>query len=91
MERLIGLGDLTVSLTGVADFASNKAHDVFKVRTGTRTFDLRIGGNTSGNPQLQAEMLVSAYNTTRGTDGSLGWTAELVLQSGTTPTYSTVS
>ena len=30
MERLIGLGDLSISLSGVFDKASNKSHDVFK-------------------------------------------------------------
>ena len=89
-ERLIGLNDLTVTLTGVADFASNLAHDVFKTRSGTRTFDLRIGGNTSTNPRLISEMVITDFAYSRGTDGSLGWTAGLALQSGTTPAYDTV-
>ena len=89
-ERLIGLNDLTVTLTGVADFASNLAHDVFKTRSGTRTFDLRIGGNTSTNPRLISEMVITDFAYSRGTDGSLGWTAGLALQSGTTPGYDTV-
>ena len=89
-ERLIGLNDLTVTLTGVADFACNLAHDVFKTRSGTRTFDLRIGGNTSTNPRLISEMVITDFAYSRGTDGSLGWTAGLALQSGTTPAYDTV-
>ena len=89
-ERLIGLNDLTVTLTGVADFASNLAHAVFKTRSGTRTFDLRIGGNTSTNPRLISEMVITDFAYSRGTDGSLGWTAGLALQSGTTPAYDTV-
>ena len=91
MERLVGLGDGTVTLNGVCNFASNKSHDVFKTRTATRTFDLRIGGNTSSNPQLTMEMLVTEYNIERGDDGALTWTASLSLQSGTTPTWSTVA
>jgi hypothetical protein len=90
MERLVGLGDGTVSLNGVFNSASNKSHDVFKVRTGTRTFTLAIGGNTSSNPELNMEMLVTEYNIERGDDGALTWTAGLSLQSGTTPTYGTV-
>jgi hypothetical protein len=90
MEKLIGLNDLTVTLTGVFDSASNKEHDVFKVRSAARTFDLRIGGNTSSNPRLTAEMMISDYSLSRGTDGSLGFTATLNLSNGTTPTWDTV-
>tara|TARA_Y100000401_G_scaffold113247_1_gene113694 strand:- start:1456 stop:1872 length:417 start_codon:yes stop_codon:yes gene_type:complete len=90
MERIVGLGDGTVSLSGIFNSASNKSHDVFKVRTGTRTVTYAIGGNSSSNPKLEMEMLVTAYNLTRGTDGSLTWSAELSLQSGTTPTWGTV-
>ena len=90
MERLVGLGDGTVSLNGVCNFASNKSHDVFKTRTGTRTVTLAVGGNTSSNPELAMEMLVTEYNIERGDDGALNWTAGLSLQSGTTPTWGTV-
>ena len=90
MERLIGLGDGTVSLNGVCNFASNKSHDVFKTRTGTRTVTLQVGGNTGGNPQLVMEMLVTEYNIERGDDGALNWTSGLSLQSGTTPAWTTV-
>ena len=89
-ERLIGLGDGTVSLNGVFNKASNKSHDVFKTRTGTRTVTVAIGGNTSGYPKLEMEMLVTEYNLERGDDGALNWTAGLSLQSGTVPAYSTV-
>ncbi len=90
-ERITGISDGDVSLNGFFNAASNKSHDVFKTRTGTRTFDLRIGGNTSSNPKLTMEMVVAGYNLTRGADGSLTWSATLNLQSGTVPTYSTVA
>ena len=90
MERIVGLGDGTVSLSGVFNSASNKSHDVFKVRTGTRTVTYAAGGNSSGKPKLEMEMLVAGYNLSRGSDGSMTWTAELSLQSGTTPTWGTV-
>ena len=90
MERLIGLGDLQVTLTMAFDAAANKQHAVFENRAGTRTFDLRIGGNTSSNPRLQAECLISDYNFSRGTDGTATTTATLQLQSGTVPDYDTV-
>lgn len=91
MERIIGLGDGTVSLNGVFNAASNKSHDVFKTRTGTRTFTLAVGGDTTSNPELEMEMLVTEYNCERGNDGALTWTAGLSLQSGTTPTWGTAS
>jgi len=90
MERLIGLGDLSISLSGIFDAASNKSHDVFKTKSGTRTVTLAVGGNTSSNPKLEAECLVADYNVSRGNDGSLTWAATLNLQSGTVPTWSTV-
>jgi hypothetical protein len=64
---------------------------VFKTRTGTRTFDLRVGGNTSSNPKLAMEMQVASYNITRGSDGSLTWAVTLNLSDGTVPTWSTVA
>ena len=91
VERIVGLNDYTVSINGVFDKASNKAHDVFKTRTGTRTVTIAIGGNTTGYPELEAEMLVTEYNLERGDDGALTWTAGLSLESGTTPTWGTAS
>lgn len=90
VERLQLLGDGTVSINGVFNAASNLSHDVFKTTSGTRTVTYCVGGNTSTNPKLEMEMLVSSYNLERGSDGSLNWTAELSLQSGTVPTWSTV-
>ena len=77
-------------MNGIFDKASNKSHDVFKTKSGTRTVTLAIGGNTSGFPKLEAEMLVADYNISRGTDGSQTFTASLMLQSGTVPAWSTV-
>ena len=66
MERLIGLGDYVMTLTGVFDKASNKSHDVFKTKSGTRTVTLAIGGNTTGYPELEAEMLAALDFEARG-------------------------
>ena len=88
-ERLIGLSDGTVTLNGVFDPASNKAHDVFKTRTGTRTVTITLYEDGSGDPQLSMEMLVGNYDISRGNDGMLTWTSTLSLQSGTVPTWGT--
>ena len=90
VERLQLLGDGTVSINGVFNSASNLSHDVFKTQTGTRTVTYCVGGNTASNPKLEMEMLISAYNLDRAADGSLTWSAELSLESGTNPTWSTV-
>jgi hypothetical protein len=91
VERLVGLSDGTVSMSGTSDFASNKVHAVLaEGRTATRTFDYRIGGNSSTNPRLQMEMVIGSYNFDRGTDGSATWSAELSLQSGTVPDWDVV-
>ncbi len=91
MERLIALGDGSFTVTGVFNSAANMSHAVFSVRTGTRTVDYKIGGNTSGNPYLTMECLVDSYNLSRGSDGTLTFTAGLQLQNGTTPAWSTVA
>jgi hypothetical protein len=89
-ERITGMSDSDVTITGIFNAASNKSHDVFKTRTGTRTFDLRVGGNSSSNPKLAMEMQVASYNITRGTDGALGFSAGLNLADGTVPVWTTV-
>ena len=89
-ERITGMSDSDVTITGYFNAASNKSHDVFKTRTGTRTFDLRVGGNSSSNPKLAMEMQVASYNITRGADGALGFTAGMNLADGTVPAWTTV-
>ena len=89
-ERITGMSDGDVSLNGTFNAASNKSHDVFKTRTGTRTFDLRVGGNSSSNPKLAMEMQVASYAVTRGSDGALTWSVTLNLADGTVPAWSTV-
>ena len=89
-ERITGMSDGDVTLNGFFNAASNKSHDVFKTRTGTRTVDIRIGGNSSSNPKVTMEMQIASYALTRGSDGSLPWAATLNLADGTVPTWSTV-
>ena len=89
-ERITGMSDGDVTLNGFFNAASNKSHDVFKTRTGTRTVDIRIGGNSSSNPKVTMEMQIASYALTRGSDGSLTWSVTLNLADGTVPTWSTV-
>ena len=90
-ERITGMSDSDLTINGVFNPTSNMSHDVFKVRTGTRTVTIQIGGATTGNPELTMEMQVASYNISRGGDGSLTWSAGLNLASGTVPAYTTVS
>ena len=89
-ERITGMSDGDITLNGFFNAASNKSHDVFKTRTGTRTVDIRIGGNSSSNPKVTMEMQIASYALTRGSDGSLTWSVTLNLADGTVPTWSTV-
>jgi hypothetical protein len=89
-ERLTGMSDGDVTLTGTFNSASNKSHDVFKTRTSARTVDIRIGGNTSSNPKLAMEMVIANYNISRDSGGVMTWTATLNLSDGTVPAWTTV-
>ena len=89
-ERLTGMSDSDVTLTGTFNPASNKSHDVFKTRTTARTFDLRVGGNTSSNPKLAMEMMIASYNLSRDSSGQMTWTATLNLSDGAVPAWTTV-
>ena len=50
-ERITGMSDGDVSLNGTFNAASNKSHDVFKTRTGTRA----ANGQASGQREPDAE------------------------------------
>ena len=90
VERLALLGDVTLTLNGVFDAASNLSHDVFKTLSTARTLTYAIGGNTSSNPKFECEVLIENYNLDRAADGSLTWSANLSLESGTVPAWTTV-
>lgn len=86
MERLLLLADFSVTLNGVANFASTpSAHDVFSTVPSTsvaRTVTLTIGGKTLAN-----ETLFTDYQLTRGQDGALTWSAPGVLTGGVVPLW----
>ena len=84
-ERLLLLADCSVTLNGVFNNATNQQHDVFKTVPSTsvnRTTTMVVSGST-----LAPEILYTDYSLTRGTDGSLVWTAPGVLADGTVPTW----
>ena len=89
IERLGLLKDGQVTLNGVFNDDTNKSHDVLKdfdtIFAGEvgRTVTIAISGQT-----LSMEMLFTDYALTRGTDGSLVWTASCQLSDGTSPSWS---
>ena len=84
-ERLLLLADMSATLNGVHNNASNFSHAVFRTVPSSsvaRTTTLTISAQV-----LAAELLYSDYSTTRAADASLVWTAPGVLQSGLVPTW----
>jgi len=88
VERLLLLGDAELGLNGIYNPALS--HTVFAdlaILAGQvgRTVTIVLPG--AGLVNLICEMVFSNYNLSRGTDGSLTWTATGKLSSGTLPTF----
>lgn len=91
-ERLLLLADASITLNGVANFATDQEHDVFKDVPSTsvnRTTELDPIGTTTGNPKLSMEILYSDYQLTRSNTGELTWQAPGALADGTAPAWTT--
>ena len=82
IERLHLLGDFSGTLAGTFNDATDFSHDVFTPIDNARTFTNTFSGNT-----LSVEALITDYALNRGEDGSLTWSAPLVLADGTVPTW----
>jgi hypothetical protein len=82
-ERLLGLADCSMELTGV--FNAAVSHLVFRTVPSTsvaRTSTLTVNAVT-----LAPELLFTDYALERGDDGALTWTAPGALSDGTVPTW----
>jgi hypothetical protein len=85
MERLLLLADFSITLNGVFDDATDKAHEVLRTVPSTsvaRTTTITVSGQT-----LAGELLYTDYALTRAADGALTWTAPGVLANGSVPTW----
>ena len=88
-ERLLLLGDFSISMNGVFNDATGKSHDVFKTicsqtaAQSDRTVTLVMSGQTLTN-----QCLLTDYALSRSEDGKLTWKAPGSLNSGTAPTWS---
>ncbi len=90
MERLLLLADFSITLNGVANFDSNKSHDVFKTVTSSsataREINLTISGQSIGiTPAIT--VLFTDYQMSRSDQGELTWSAPGVLANGEIPTW----
>jgi hypothetical protein len=85
-ERLPGLADFSIDLTGVFNPDADKSHSVLKTVPSTsvvRTVALEISSQTLSN-----ECLFANYDVTRANDGALTWQATASLADGQVPTWS---
>lgn len=90
MERILLLADFSITLNGVANFDSNKSHDVFKTVTSSsataREINLTISGQSMGiTPAIT--VLFTDYQVSRSDQGELTWSAPGVLANGEIPTW----
>lgn len=83
IERLHLLADFSATLNGTFNDATDFSHDVFTPLDNARTHTIVVSGQTLTN-----EVLITDYALTRADDGSLTWSAPLVLSDGTVPTWS---
>lgn len=84
-ERILLLADVSITLNGVFNPASNMSHDVFKTVPSTsvnRTTTLTVASKT-----LAFEALYTDYPLTRADSGELTWAVPGVLADGTVPTW----
>lgn len=91
MERLLLLADMSITLNGVFNDASNQAHDVFKTITSTsvpREILLVVSGQRLGTTP-QVTLLLTDYPLTRADSGELTWAVPGTLANGAIPTWDT--
>lgn len=89
-EALLLLADYTVTLNGVANFAANQSHAVFKDVSSTsvnRSTAISPIGTTTGNPILTSNLVYTDYQMTRTNTGELTWQSAGQLADGVVPTW----
>ena len=88
-ERLLLLADCSVSLKGVANFASNMSHDVFKTVTSSDEARAVSVAPTANNdtPLLTFTALFSDYGLSRSASGELTWSTKGDNSDGALPVW----
>lgn len=91
-ERLLLLGDFTVTLKGVSNYAANMSHAVFSTISSTRvnrSVEIDPIGTTVGNPKLVVNCVLTDYQRTRANTGADTWQVPGSLADGNTVTWTT--
>lgn len=86
MERLLLLGDSSVTADGFTNFTANASHDVLSTVASNdvvRTLTLVVASQT-----FTGEYLITDYKTNRAADAKFRWASSLVLANGVDPTWS---
>ena len=95
VEKLHLLADGGFTITGPFNPTVDKSHAVLSDLDNVRSVTVAISDDgaavSSGDPELDMEMLITNYDLSRGADGSLTFTASFVLADGTAPNWGTVA
>jgi hypothetical protein len=86
-ERILLLADISVTLNGTFDDASNMSHAVFSTVTSTSVARAVILTPTTDSAHLPFNSLFTDYQLTRAATGELTWQVPGVLSDGTVPTW----
>lgn len=87
-ERGQGLADATFGLKGVFNNAANMSHMVLSTMSSTtETRTIKVTPTNQSHPYLSANCNIESYDVSRGNDGNLTWSSNLVLADGGTPTW----
>lgn len=86
-ERILLLADISVTLNGTFDDASNMSHAVFSTIPSTSVQRASILTPTSDEAHLPFNALYTDYNLTRAATGELTWQVPGVLADGAVPTW----
>lgn len=80
-ERLGGLKDAELQLSGAFDPTADKSHAVFSNQDNSRTFVLVFPGSVA---TFTLEAVIESYEVQRGNDGALTWSVTARIADGTT-------
>lgn len=95
IEKLHLLADGGFTINGPFNSTADKSHAVLSDLDNVRTVEIAISDDgsavSSGDPELEMEMLITNYDLSRGADGGLTFTASFVLADGAVPNWGTVA
>tara|TARA_B100000745_G_scaffold297818_1_gene245329 strand:+ start:226 stop:645 length:420 start_codon:yes stop_codon:yes gene_type:complete len=90
VEKIIGLRDNSLSLSGYYNNAANMSNQVLSSMSGNRSVVISLGGNTTGNPRFRGEFLISSYNVNVADDRGVTFSCTMELQDGVAGAWDTV-